>query len=508
MKKAKILLYSVICAAAAFLSLTSCAGKSDLRPDYKFRLFYTEEVSKTPINGRVIVGFQSDPSKSVDEPNPFDPQLTLAWDVRDWKPGESIVLDRSAAECWPEDLDLKNGWYAVQGVLKANRKARSLNAEGNAVTNKNVILIQPADDDQPIDLLFQTLAKKRPAFKESEFIKEVNLESALLTRFYGEPEAIRAAVILPESYSRNPGKRYPSVYVMGGVGATHFDALSGAPQKRYGMSGYGLEKIFIFVNIECRTGWHNFVSSETNGPREESFFQELVPFIEREYRVDPNPQTRFLMGQSSGAWAGLWLLSRRPDQFGGAYAGAPDPVDFTEFTGTNIYEKNANMFFAPDGTLKVFNSAAGADSFGRVTIKDFIAIDRIAGWGEQMYSFDATFSKKGADGEPRHLANWHTGAVDPEIAVSWTAYDLSKVVSGFDQKTKDLLADKIHIFVASDDDFGMDRPVRAFHKTLIEKGLQADIRFLQSGGHVVWTDDLRKAIHEDMDRKIAAAGKK
>jgi pimeloyl-ACP methyl ester carboxylesterase len=417
-------------------------------------------------------------------------------------------LKRSEAEGWPETLDLKDGWYAVQAVLKVNRRSRSLNAEGNAVTNKNVIRITDESRKRPVDLLVNIPARKRPAFKETEFIKEVNLESGLLTRFYGESESIQAAVILPESYFKNPDKSFPSVYVMGGAGATHFDALSGAPQKRYGMSGHGLEKIFIFVNIECRTGWHNFVSSEMNGPREESFFQELVPFIEREYRVDRNPQTRYLMGQSSGAWAGLWLLVRRPDQFGGAYAGSPDPVDFTDFTGTNIYEKNANMFFTPDGKLKVFNSAAGADSFGRVSLKDFIAIDRIAGWGEQMYSFDATFSKKGVDGEPRRLANWHTGAVDPEVAASWTAYDLSRVVSGCDQKTKDLLADKIRIFVASDDDFGLDRPVRAFHKTMIEKGLRADIRFLQSGGHAVWTDDVRKAIHEDMDRKILAAEKK
>jgi len=80
--------------------------------------------------------------------------------------------------------------------------------------------------------------------------------------------------------------------------------------------------------------------------------------------------------------------------------------------------------------------------------------------------------------------------------------------SRFDQKTKDFLADKIHIFVAADDDFGLERPVQAFHKTLIDKGLRADIRFLQSGGHNIWTDDLRKAIHEDMDRKIGLAGRK
>ncbi|MBN1938832.1 MAG: hypothetical protein JW843_04550 [Candidatus Aminicenantes bacterium] len=504
MKKARILFIPTLIAAAALLSQTGCAVKSGEAADLAFRLAYAKTVGKTPVSGRVIIGFQSDPLKSVDTPNPFDPQLSLAWDVRDWKPGDSIVLKRSEAEIWPETLDLPDGWYAVQAVLKVNRKSRSLNAEGNAVSNKNVVWIDDESRSRPIDLLVNILARKRPAFKETEFIKEVNFESPLLTRFYGEPESIQAAVILPESYFKNPDKRYPSVYVMGGVGATHFDALSGAPQKRYGMSGFGVEKVFIFINIECRTGWHNFVTSETNGPREESFFQELVPFIEKEYRVDLDPRTRFLTGQSSGAWAALWLLLRQPDQFGAAYAGSPDPVDFTEFTGTNIYEKNANMFVGPDGTLKVFNPAAKPNSYGLMTLKDFAAIDRIAGWGEQMDSFDATFSKKGPDGGPRRLFDWHTGAVDPQVASLYAAFDLSRVVSAFSQKQKDLLADKIRIFVAADDDFGLDRPVRAFEKAATAAGLRAGLRFLESGGHAVWTDEVRKAIHEDMDRKIAA----
>jgi pimeloyl-ACP methyl ester carboxylesterase len=507
MKKARMLFISALIAAAALLSQTVCAVKSGEAADLAFRLAFTETVSKTPVSGRIIIGFQSDPLKSVDMPDPLNPQLSLAWDVRDWKPGESLILKRSEAEIWPDPPDLPEGWYAVQAVLKANQGSRSLNAEGNAVTNKNVIRIDDNSPSRPIDLLVNIPARKRPAFKETEFIKEVNFESALLTRFYGEPEPIQAAVILPESYFNDPGKRYPSVYVMGGVGATHFDALSGAPQKRYGMSGFGREKIFVFVNIECRSGWHNFVTSETNGPREETFFQELVPFIEKEYRVDPDPRTRFLMGQSSGAWAALWLLIRRPDRFGGAYAGSPDPVDFTEFIGTNIYEDKANVFFAPDGALKVFNAAAGAGSFGRVSLKDFTAIDRIAGRGEQMYSFDATFSKKGPDGEPRRLFDWHTGAVDQRVASFYGAYDLSRVVSGSDRNVKDLLADKIHVYVAADDDFGLDLPVRAFHKALESAGVQADLRFLESGGHAIWTDEVRKTIHEDMDRKIAAAEK-
>jgi len=488
------------------LLIMAAANLSAQTDDFKIRFSFTNAVSKVPVSGRIIVGLHNDTSKPINSPDIFDPQPTFAWDVRDWKPGESIVLDRSNAVCWQGDLDSLNGWYGVQAALKVNRKARGLNAQGNAETARNVVFIEKGKMCRPLDLLFNVTPREPEKFKENEFVKEVNIKSALLARFYGEPDSIQAAVILPGSYFEEEDRLYPSVYVMGGWGSTHYDALPDFQRKRYGMSGFGEEKIFVFINGECRSGYHVFCSSETNGPREETFFQELIPFVEKEYRVDRNPGTRFLMGQSTGAWAGLWLLLKHPDSFGGAYVGSPDPVDFTEFVGTNIYEKNANMFFDLSGGMKYFATGGSAeDAFPRIALKDFVAIDRIGGWGGQMYSFDATFSRKGNDGEPRHLFDWSTGKIDPEVAASWESHDLSKVVSGMNRKTRSALKDKIHIYVADNDPFGLDKPVHAFQKILAGKGIGADIRFLPNAGHTVWNDGLRKLIHEDMDRIVLSS---
>jgi S-formylglutathione hydrolase FrmB len=472
--------------------------------NFKIRFSFTDAVSSSPVSGRIIIGFNSDTTKPINNPDLFDFQPTFAFDVQDWKPGETILLDGSNAICWMGDLDSLNGWYGVQAVIKTNKKSRSLDATGNAVTSKNTVHIEKGKMSEPLDLIFTITFKGRKKFKESEFVKEVNITSKLLTKFYGEPDSIQAAVILPQSYFNEKDKIYPTVYVLGGWGSSLFDVQAGYTQKRYGMSGFGEEKIFIFVNHECRTGYHVFCSSETNGPREETFFRELIPFIEKEYRADKNPQTRFLMGQSSGAWGSLWLLINYPGQFGGAYAASPDPVDFSDFTGTNIYEKNANMYFDSKGNIKYLVKGQN-NSFPAITIKDFTGIDRIAGWGEQIYSFDAAFSKKDIYGEPRHLFDWNSGFVNPEIAASWKAHDLSKVISKFDNQKRNLLEDKIHIFVAENDDFGLNKPVKAFQKTLIKNDIKADIRFLSTGGHDVWTDELRKSIHDDMDKIIRTA---
>jgi S-formylglutathione hydrolase FrmB len=480
---------------------------ADISGSLKIRFSYTDNVSQIPINGRILVGFQKDLKKSVN-PDFFDPQPTFAMNAKAWKPGETVVMDRSNSVKQKNDLDEMNGWYAVQAIMVTSHNTRLLTngifkAKDIALTNKNIVYLDKGKMCMPLDLLFDRTPAP-PVFKETETVKEVRIKSELLTAFYGEKDSLLAAVILPLSYYMDKDRVYPTVYVFGGWGASIYSGL-GFQQKRYGMSGYGSEKIFVYVNHECRSGFHNFCSSETNGPREETFFRELLPYIEKEYRVNKDPGTRFLMGQSSGAWAALWLLVNYPDQFGGAYAGSPDPVDFTEFIGTNIYEKDANMYLRKDGTEKRLANLKlnPADSMDKgLAVKALVDLDRLAGWGEQMYSFDATFSKRGPDGEPLHLFNWETGAVDPSVAVSWGKYDLSKRISRLNKNQKQSLQSKIHIYVNDQDLFGLNEPVKGFHDKLAKENIDADIRIMHALGHDIWTDDIRKDIHNNMDSVI------
>lgn len=501
---------------AVFFLNISLFAQNEVRPEavitekstgFQIRFSYAANISKLPINGRILIGFQKDLKKSVSP----DTQPSFAVNFNDWMPGEKLIMDCANAVKQKVDLNMLDGWYAVQAIMVTSHDARILT---NAifkpgeivVTNKNIVYIEKGHMCMPLDMLF-ILTPDPPVFKETETVKKVSIRSNLLTNFYGENDSLLATVILPPSYKLNKDRVYPTVYVFGGWGSSIYSGLA-SQQKRYGMSGFGNEKIFVFVNHECRSGYHNFCSSETNGPREETFFNELLPYIEKEYRVNKDPHTRFLMGQSSGAWAALWLLVNYPDCFGGAFAGSPDPVDFTEFIGTNIYEKGANMYYGKDGVEKHFtnlkqNSSDPLDN--GLAIRDMVDMDRLAGWGEQMYSFDATFSKKGPGGEPFHLFNWETGEVDHEVAVSWEKFDLGKRISQLDKKQKASLKSKIHIYVNDHDLFGLNKSVESFSIRQAKEGIDADIRILHAAGHDVWTDDLRKLIHEDID-KITGLG--
>ena len=62
------------------------------------------------------------------------------------------------------------------------------------------------------------------------------------------------------------------------------------------------------------------VNSVNNGPYGDAFMQELIPEIEKRYRVIKEPWARWLSGGSTGGWEALALQMLHPDFFGGTWA--------------------------------------------------------------------------------------------------------------------------------------------------------------------------------------------
>src|SRR3984893_10885389 len=53
--------------------------------------------------------------------------------------------------------------------------------------------------------------------RETEMVKFVRIQSPLLSQFRGHPVFLRAGVILPRDYDRNPDRRYPLWVRIGGL---------------------------------------------------------------------------------------------------------------------------------------------------------------------------------------------------------------------------------------------------------------------------------------------------
>lgn len=459
-----------------------------------FSLSYTEELTDGALTGRILMLVSQDTATDPDLPDPFHPFITFGRDFQNWHPGETLVLDQQNTDCFLSCPDSLTGWIALRAVVDTDPESSVLERDGTCFSDKIIAWIEPGKPNNVTVPVTQMLRGR--GFREKPNIRLLQVESKLLSDFYGKPAFVEAAVLLPDSYFTDSLRYYPTMYVFPGWGTTHTAVTQGTfQQKRYGMSGIGEEKIVVFLNQDCRYGFHVFADSKNNGLRATSFITEFLPVFEAQYRAVPRRDARFLTGQSSGAWAALWLLINYPDTFGMAWAASPDPVDFRRFLNIDLYSPDASLYYDPAGSLR-----NGIDSDSpSFAIRDWISMEKTLGDGGQFQSFEAVFGEKASNGLPDHMFDRETGEIIPSTMKSWEAYDINRILLSRGTSLKTQLDDRITIVVAGDDPFFLDEPVKTLKETLDSLGIGADIRILDGGGHNTWNKEIREEMHKKMD---------
>ncbi len=73
------------------------------------------------------------------------------------------------------------------------------------------------------------------------------------------------------------------------------------------------------------------VNSENVGPYGDAITYELVPYLEKTFR-GLGPWARGMMGGSTGGWESLAAQVFYPEEYDGAVACCPDPIDFRAYS--------------------------------------------------------------------------------------------------------------------------------------------------------------------------------
>ena len=133
------------------------------------------------------------------------------------------------------------------------------------------------------------------------------------------------------------------------------------------------------------------VNSVNVGPYGDALMQELIPAVEKQFRVITEPYARLLSGGSTGGWEALALQIFHPDFFGGTWCYCPDPVTFSAYEGVNIY-KDENAFYKQHEWYRVPTpNMRDTDGEPRITV-------------QQKNHFELVNGTQGAIGPPdRHL---------------------------------------------------------------------------------------------------------
>ena len=411
-------------------------------------------------------------------PNWFKPEPFFAVDVKNWEPGTSRTLSANAVSC-PEPLaKLKPGTYTVQAVLDLDlgNSRHFANSPGNLHSKPRSMKLDPASSGEVALTLDQVVNPRE--FKQTDRVKLVDIESKLLSAFHKKPTRLRAGIVLPKSFAASKDRRYPILYEIPGFGGNHFFALNGEPDKRTDVAG--VEFLHVMLDPDCRTGHHVFADSANNGPCGKALIEELIPHIEKSYRAIGKPEARFVTGHSSGGWSSLWLQVTYPDVFGGVWATAPDPVDFRDFQKIDLYRPGVNMFTDEAGKPRPI---ARTQEKPVLWYRGFSDMEEVMGRGGQLASFEAVFSPRGSDGQPRKLWDRKSGAVDAEVARTWEKYDIRLVLEKSWPALKPKLAGKLHVYMGGLDTFYLEGATALLQESLKKLGSDAKVEIVPNRNH-------------------------
>jgi hypothetical protein len=290
----------------------------------------------------------------------------------------------------------------------------------------------------------------------------------------------------------------PTVYIIPGFGGDHHMA---PVFLRSGRFSYGADMIRVLLDPDCGTGHHVFADSATNGPRGRALVEELIPFIEKTFPVEPDASARLLNGHSSGGWSSLWLQVSYPDFFGGTWSTSPDPVDFRDFSAVNLYAPNQNLFHDGRGRPRPIARFGGVPM---LFVEGFSHMEDVVGDGGQLHSFEAVFSPRGADGRPRKLWDRQTGAIDATVASAWEAYDIRLKLERNWPTLGSKLAGKLHIITGDMDNFYLEGAVELLKESLQNLGSDAVVEIVPKKDHMTLLDSAMAArIDREMREAVA-----
>jgi S-formylglutathione hydrolase FrmB len=494
--------FAVTGTCAVFLACGSSAFLVSAQGPSPTHVFFRVQVASSvgqPLSGRLLIFLKAGSGDKEISMSEFHAPGTAetfvcAREIRDLAPASSVEVDADEIAYPRAFSQIAPGTYEVQAVLDVehayNYKERvpedwvspvvgvadwkpGVGAEPELVLDHH-----PEPNPQRAAMLAKAKESATPDVARLE-----EFESPLLTRFWGRPTYIRAWVILPPGYADHGSVTYPTAYWTHGFGG-FLDASLGSGLRIHDRMKDGKipPMIWVMLDESCPEGTHEFADSVNNGPWGAALTTEFIPYLEKKYRMDRKASSRLLNGHSSGGWATLQLEINYPKVFGGTWSTSPDPSDFHDFTGIDLYAPHANAYRKPDGTPYPIMRDKGQVL---ATFEELTRMEDVLGpYGGQVASFDWVFSPRSKSGAPEQMFDRTTGDVNPGVVAYWhDHYDLAHIVETHWAERKGDLKGRIHLYVGTADTFYLDGAAHKLDAVLSRLGADAHFTYIPDRTH-------------------------
>lgn len=450
----------------------------------RFEVSFPQSAHAEPVTGRVYV--------MISRTDEREPRLQIGRtgvpffgrDIEKLAPGQAALIDDSDLGTPVESLkDIPPGEYFVQGFVNIYSEFRRADGHvvwmhddqwegqqwnvspGNLYSDVQKIRIDPAQGGV-IRLSASKVIPPAEVPPDTAWVKRFKFQSPMLTKFWGRPIYLGATVLLPRDYDRST-ESYPVNYIQG-----HFSLR--APNGFAEGNAFYQEWVkdnfprMILVTFQHPTPYFDdsyAVNSVNVGPYGDAIMQELIPEVEKRFRVIREPYARVLSGGSTGGWEALALQIFQPDFFGGTWSYCPDPVTFTDVEGINVYA-DENAFYKQIGWRRVptINSRE-TNGHVRLTSQQRNWFELVHGTkgrsGEQLDIWSAVFGPIGADGYFEPLFDKRTGVMNRKVAEYWRDnYDLLHYMMRNWPTLGPKLVGKLFIYTGDVDTYFLDNAVR------------------------------------------------
>ena len=461
---------SLAAAAATCQPAGQASGPQDGAPaQLRIEVTHDAELHDGPLTGRLFTVFapSDDPEPRIAGYNsarqrngevPF-----FSADVEGAAPGDAMVVD-AGADGYPYRRlgGLPAGDYWVQAILHVYTEydradghtiwapqdqwegQRWAFSPGNYFSEPRRVRVDPASDD----VIEFELTGELPPIEvppDTEWVKRVKIQSEILTRWWGHPMYLGAVVLLPRGFDENPDMRYPLVIEEG-----HFtldpvfgftteppagDALFSQMRREAGgmrESGYEFAQAWmgddfprvVAVILQHPTPYFDDsygLNSANNGPYGDAIHEELIPYVEENFRLIGEPYARVMTGGSTGGWISLAKMLHYPTYYGGTWTYYPDPIDFRRYQLVNIYEDESAFIVpgsVPGAPERMFQRTVEGQPVGsnrQISQLEVAQGSRGRGAG-QLDAWHAAYGPTDDDGYPRRLWDLDTGVIDREVA--------------------------------------------------------------------------------------------
>lgn len=142
----------------------------------------------------------------------------------------------------------------------------------------------------------------------------------------GESASPEVSIYLPPSYATDKTRRYPVVYMLHGYTGTDLGYFGPTGRQahviaeRVFAAGAAKEMILVMPNCMNAYGGCMYSNSATSGYWEDYIADDLVAYMDKNYRTIASRDGRGLAGHSMGGYGTIKIGMKRPDVFSAVYA--------------------------------------------------------------------------------------------------------------------------------------------------------------------------------------------